>query len=181
MSARSIRWRLGASLSLLTMVLGTTVAVATSVSESAASQARGSVPACTGGQIVNWLNTAPDGYAGGVEYQLQFTNVSSKECSLSGFATVTGVKLSGTRIGVPAVKNGSAAGVVDLKPGATAQAGFEIEDTGNWSKSTCKPVTADGVRVVAAGVMTSDIIPFPFSICSTTTASSMFIDPTRAE
>jgi hypothetical protein len=124
------------------------------------------VPACASGQLVNWLNTAGNGYAGGVDYVLQFTNISTHVCFLYGFPGVSAVNLTGHRIGDPATRNGSVSHSVDVAPGATARAQLQVVETGNFPRSTCKPVTAAGLRVYAAGLKSSDVIPFPFSVCS---------------
>jgi hypothetical protein len=132
-------------------------------SRSAAPQ---TVQACVSGQLVNWLNTSGNGYAGGVDYELQFTNISPRECSLYGFPGVSAVNLAGHRIGNPATRGGAAGRTVAVAPGATARVQLQVVDTGNFPRSTCRPVTAAGLRVYAAGLRTSDVIPFPVSVCS---------------
>lgn len=134
-----------------------------------------SVGACANGQLVNWLNTAPNGAAGTVYYQLQFTNVSAHECSLYGYPGVSAVDAAGHRIGDAARRNGPRTPAVDVKPGGTVRASLGIVDTGNFPASSCRPVTADGLRVYAPNQTSSDVIPFPFSTCSRATDDSLTI------
>jgi hypothetical protein len=125
--------------------------------------------------VVNWLNTTGNGFTGGIGYQLQFTNISSHACSLQGFPSVTAVTLGDHPIGAPATHNGSAGAIIDVAAGGKAQASWLVADTGNFSASTCKPVMAAGIRVSAPGTRSSDVIPFPFSVCSSSSLSSMSV------
>ena len=124
------------------------------------------VPACANGTIDSWLNTAANGAAGTIYYELQFTNLSSHECSLHGFPGVSAVNRAGHQIGAPARRSGSSGNAVDLAAGARAKATFGVVETGNFSASACKPVTAFGLRVYAPNQTASDVIPWPFSVCS---------------
>jgi hypothetical protein len=137
-----------------------------------------SVHACTNGQVVSWLNTASDGYAGGIGYELQFTNVSTHECSLFGFPGVSAVDVAGHQIGAAATQDGGVRHTIDVQPGATARATLLVVETGNFPVSACRPVTADGLRVYAPNQTYSDVIPFPFSVCSRSATVSLLIQAT---
>jgi hypothetical protein len=141
--------------------------VGVGIADGAAVSAPGhAVPACANGQVVSWLNTTGNGYAGGVGWELQFTNVSTHECSLSGFPGVSAVNFSGHQIGGAATRDGGASHTIDVRAGATARATFLAVETGNYPASLCRPVTADGLRVYAPNQTHSDVIPFPISVCS---------------
>ena len=126
---------------------------------------------CTNGVLVNWLNTSGNGYAGGIGYELQFTNISAHACTLHGFPGVSAVNLVGHRVGVPASRSGSTHPIVTVPAGHTVRAAMTITNTGNFPSTTCKPVTAAGLRVYAPNQTSSDVIPFPFSVCSSRTVS----------
>jgi len=53
-----------------------------------------------------------------------------------------------------------------------------ITATGNFPLPTCRPVTADGLRVYAPGQTASDVIPFPFSVCSSHHTGSLAVQTT---
>ena len=127
---------------------------------------RASVPSCRNGQLVNWLDTASNGAAGTTYYWLQFTNVSSHRCELYGYPGVSAVNRSGRQIGAAAERNASSVRTVMLAAGETARASLGIVVTANFPPSTCRSVTADGLRVYAPNLTASDVIPFPFPTCS---------------
>lgn len=136
-------------------------------------------PACTNGQLVNWLNTSGNGYAGGVEYQLQFTNISTHACSLFGFPGVSAVNLAGHQLGAAARRSGNATTRATIAAGGHATAALQIVDTGNFSPSACRAVTAAGLRVYAPNLTSSEVIPFPFSVCSRASTVSLGIQAVR--
>ena len=53
-----------------------------------------------------------------------------------------------------------------LANGKTATAVLGIVDTGVFSRSACRPVTAAGLRVFPPNQTRSKVVPFPFSTCS---------------
>jgi hypothetical protein len=64
---------------------------------------------------------------------------------------------------------------VVVQPGATARATLLVVETGNYPTSSCKPVTADALRVYAPNQTYSDVIPFPFSVCSRSATVSILV------
>jgi hypothetical protein len=134
-------------------------------------------PACASSQLVNWLNTTSNGTAGTIFYELQFTNLGNT-CTLRGYPGVSAVSLSGHQLGKPASRvTGIQLKTLTLKRGATVKAAVGIVDTGAFSSSQCKPVTAAGLRVIAPNTTGSTVIPFPFSACSASGARSLTIRP----
>ena len=134
-------------------------------------------PQCRASQLVNWLDTDANGTAGTIFYELQFTNLGTT-CTLHGYPGVSAVSLSGKQIGSPAKRvTGIKAKTVTVKQGATVKAALGIEDTGAFSPSQCKPVTAAGLRVFAPNGTSAQVIPFPFSVCSASSSSSLTIRP----
>jgi hypothetical protein len=133
-----------------------------------------SVHACANGQVLSWLSTGANGFAGGMSYQLQFTNVSAQSCSLSGFPGVSATNFTHHQVGGAASKDGTGRTVV-LHAGSTTRALFVVEDTGVYTKSACRPVTATDVRVYAPNQTYADVIPFPLSVCSNAAVVSIRI------
>jgi hypothetical protein len=155
---------------------------AAALSVPAAASARGTAhaaatPACLSSQLVNWLDTNANGTLGTIFYELQFTNLGGT-CTLHGYPGVSAVSLSGRRIGSPARRvTGIKRKTIAIKRGATVKAALGIEDTGAFSTSQCKAVTAAGLRVFAPNTTGSTVIPFPFSTCSASGSSSLTIRP----
>lgn len=136
-------------------------------------------PACPSGSIVNWLNTSGSGAAGSIYYQIEFTNVSTSACSLFGYPGVSAVNASGGQIGAAAGHITGTVNHVNLAPGASARASWQVTETGDFSPNACHPHTAHGLRVYAPGFTSSDIIPFPYSTCSTSLVS-LHVAPVRS-
>ena len=85
--------------------------------------------------------------AGGHHYTLEFTNVSSRACSLYGYPEVTAY--AGAQIGSAAVDDTSVRPQpVMLEPGATAHSVLRVTGTGRFQPTACAQVTAPELRVM---------------------------------
>lgn len=136
---------------------------------SAGSSARpdaAATPACQTPGLVIWLDTNGNGTAGTTFFKLHFTNLSGRACTLNGFPFLFAVNLAGHQVGRRAAFRNPAPHVVTLGRGKTATAVLGIIDTGVFSKSACRPVTAAGLRVFPPNQTRSKLVPFPFSACS---------------
>jgi Domain of unknown function (DUF4232) len=124
-------------------------------------------PRCATSGLVLWLNTAGNGAAGSVYYNLYFTNLSGRPCTLKGYPRVSAVDLGGHRIGATASREtDKQPALVTLGRGVTATAVLRIVQAGNFPAAGCVAVTAAGLRVFPPGQSTSKVIPFPFQACS---------------
>jgi Protein of unknown function (DUF4232) len=124
-------------------------------------------PRCATSGLVLWLNTAGNGAAGSVYYNLYFTNLSGRSCTLKGYPRVSAVNLGGHRIGATASREtDKRPALVTLGRGVTATAVLRIVQAGNFPAAGCVAVTAAGLRVFPPGQTTSKLIPFPFQACS---------------
>jgi hypothetical protein len=134
---------------------------------STASAAQAATPRCTTAGLEVWLGLGGGGaQAGSTVYPMEFTNVSNRTCQLFGFPGVS-AEAGGHQAGRPAARDHTvAAQTVTLHPGATAHVRLQITDVGVFAPSTCKPVTADGLRVFAPGATRAATIPFRFRACS---------------
>jgi len=123
-------------------------------------------PLCQTPGLVIWLDTTGNGTAGTTFYKLHFTNLSGHACTLNGFPFLFAVNLTGHQVGPRAVFRKPTPHLVRLANGNTATAVLGIVDTGVFSRSACRPVTAAGLRVFPPNQTRSKLVPFPFSTCS---------------
>ena len=90
------------------------------------------------------------GYAGGVDQVIDFTNTSGSTCTLYGYPGVSLV--SGppyTQIGLAATRATASAPVkqITLAPGATANALLQIVDALNFPTASCGPTKAAALKI----------------------------------
>ena len=105
-------------------------------------------PLCQTPGLVIWLDTTANGTAGTTFYKLHFTNLSGHACTLNGFPFLFAVNLTGHQVGPRAVfRRPPTPHLVTLPNGKTATAVLGIVETGVFSRSACRPVTAAGLRV----------------------------------
>jgi len=154
---------------------------AAAVLGSGASPAQGlavkaSTPACRTPGLVIWLDTQPNGTAGTDFYTLHFTNLSGRTCTLRGYPGVSAVSLTGRQVGQSAKRDSTIrVRTITIRNGASASATLGLVDTANFPSSLCGAVTAAGLKVYPPGQTTAKTIPFPFSACSRSAASSLKI------
>ena len=105
-------------------------------------------PACPTSSLQVKLGAA-NGYAGGTEQPIDFTNTGSTSCTLYGYPGVSLV--SGppyTQIGLAARRSTTTpVKLITLAPGATANAMLQIVDALNYPPSSCSPTKATYLRV----------------------------------
>ena len=137
------------------------------ITASGAVAARASTTACRTSGLVVWLDTQSNGTAGTIFYTVHFTNLSGSTCSLRGYPGVSAVSLTGRQLGSSASRDtATPVRTITLRDGTTASADLGIVETGNFSTSTCQPVTAAGLRVFPPAQGAGKTIPFPFPACS---------------
>lgn len=79
--------------------------------------------------------------AGNIYYPIDFTNTTSRACTLDGFPGVSLLRGDGTVIGRPAVRRGAGAATVRLAPGQTVEADLHtlnegVKSGGCWRAPT---------------------------------------------
>jgi hypothetical protein len=123
-------------------------------------------PSCSTSGLVIWLEEPPGGgTAGSIYYELEFTNLSARTCTLIGYPGVSAVDLRGGRLGASASREATnKPRLVSLVSGASAGAVLRIVDAG--ALPSCMPVLAAGFRVYPPGQTSSKVVPFPFQACS---------------
>jgi hypothetical protein len=157
----------------------TTLLSVPALSGSSAAAGAATTSRCTTGNLVVWLNTTGNGAAGSSYYNLEFTNLSTHACTISGYPGVSALGIAGQQLGNAAGHNaahpstvitlasGSAhSGLGGFQTGNTATVVLQITDAGNYPASTCAPVAAAGLRVYPPDQTASKIVPFPFVACS---------------
>lgn len=115
---------------------------------------------CTAGDLTVWLGTPGNGAAGSTSYDLEFSNTSTGTCTLLGYPGVSATR-NGKQVGSAAKRVPShPSTLVTLRPGGTGHVLLQLTDVGNYPAATCKPVTADSLRVYAPGAFTAINMPF---------------------
>jgi hypothetical protein len=134
---------------------GAALAAATALGTllSPASVATVTASRCATSGLVIWLNTTGNGTAGSTFYNLYFTNLSRRACSLKGYRAASS-------------ETSQRPSAVTVRPGVTATAVLRIVDAANFSASACHEVTAAGLRVYPPRETRSKVVPFPFKTCS---------------
>ena len=112
----------------------------------------------------------------GTAYTLEFTNVSSRACSLYGYPEVSAY--AGVQIGRPAVDDTSVrAQPVLLEPGATAHSVLRITGTGRFQPAECAQVTAPELRVMLPDQARPAFVPIHLAACSRKGPAFMSVQP----
>jgi Protein of unknown function (DUF4232) len=109
-----------------------------------------------------------DGYAGGVDEAINFTNTSAAPCTLFGYPGVSLVSgPSRKQIGL-AAKRSTTVPVkqVTLAPGATAHAVLQIVDALNYPTATCQPAKATALRAYPPNQTVPAYLPTTATTCA---------------
>jgi len=134
-------------------------------------------PQCTAGSTYVWLALAPNGAAGTICYPVEFTNLGSTKCTLSGFPGVAAIRKSGTQLGPAARRIKITVHTITLKPHQTAYALLGISDPGNFTG--CHHATAFGLQVYPPNQTVKQMVSsFTYSLC--TNKPYLHVYPVRA-
>jgi hypothetical protein len=158
------------------------LAAVTFPSASSAAPGPTATKACPASSLVVWAGPEPGGSAAGsAYYRIEFTNLSTATCTLSGFPKVNAVDLKGRRIGAfAAAEAGKKAAKVTLAPGQVASAQLRIVDALNYPADKCKATTAAGLRVAIPGGSGNKIAPLAFETCVRATTKTLSVAPVQA-
>jgi hypothetical protein len=120
-----------------------------------------------------------EGYAGGVDVAINFTNTTSAACTLYGYPGVSLVSSAHAQIGLAAKRTTTApVEVVTLAPGATGHAQLQIADALNFPTSTCGPAQATDLRVYPPGQTAAVFLPDRSQGCAKP-AQVLFVGPVQ--
>jgi Protein of unknown function (DUF4232) len=147
-----------------------------------AAPAAAATKACPASGLVIWAGPEPGGgTAGSFYYKIEFTNLSTATCTVSGYPKVNAVDLKGARIGAFATREpGKTAKPVTLAPGQSASATLRIVDALNFPADKCKATTAAGLRVGVPGGSGNKIAPLAFETCVRSTSRTLSVAPVAA-
>jgi hypothetical protein len=170
MKARLLLAPLAAAALLLAAALAST---------SAAAPVPAAAKPCAASTTVVWAGEEPGGgAAGSVFYRIDFTNLSTATCTLSGFAKVNAVNLKGGRIGAFATHEpGKKAKTVTLAPGQSASATLRIVDALNFPADKCKATMAAGLRIALPGGRGNKVAPLAFETCVYAASKTLAVAP----
>lgn len=167
-------------------VLSSVLAIAPSFVASAPhAAASASVPSCKTSALVVWLDTKSTGVPGGWYYNLEFTNLSARSCTLDGYPRVSAINLSGHQLGSAASRTpahapsvvtlSSATTTAPIATSDTATVVLKITDVSAYGPSACGYASAAGLRVYPPNQTTSTAVPYPFTGCSHTAPTVLIV------
>jgi hypothetical protein len=145
----------------------------------------GGLAACRTAALRITINvTEGNAGAGSAYYPLNFTNTSGTACEMYGFPGVSFAAAptsSGEQIGAAAQRSaGFSAVAVRLAAGQTAHAWLRVANAGNYPTATCKPVTANYLRVYPPSETVAGYVSHTFNACESTSAALLSVLPIRA-
>jgi Protein of unknown function (DUF4232) len=152
---------------LAVAVAGASIVATSAASGATTGTAAVTYPSCPTSHLRVWRSAPGDGAAGSFYYELQFSNVSAKPCTLRGYPGVSAVDSSGHQLGSAASHDPMfAPTTIVVRPGRTAHAVLRITDVNVFPPATCKPVRAAGLRVFPPNTSRSAFVPLAFHACS---------------
>jgi hypothetical protein len=106
------------------------------------------VAACTAADLKVSTGNGGGGAAGSYYSFIDFTNTSATSCTLYGYPGVSLTAASGAQIGAAATRSTTtAAKLVTLAPGATANAELRMTDPTVYSTGQCQPATSAYLKI----------------------------------
>jgi len=165
------RRRLAVAATIACVAIGVP-AVALASSAGARSEA---AAACNQSDTYVWFALAPNGAAGTIYYPVEFTNVGSKPCTLTGFPGVSAVNSADHQVGKPARELKTTVHTITVKPDQTVNALLGIVETGAACPASGQSVTADGLKVYPPNEKGAQfVLDFSFSVCAKTVSLDVY-------
>ncbi|MGH3157276.1 MAG: DUF4232 domain-containing protein [Streptosporangiaceae bacterium] len=149
------------------------VSGSTGTTASGSGQDSGAPAACATSSLR--VATAPGsgGAAGSFYFDLTFTNIGSKACTLYGYPGVSFTAASHTQLGQPAERDqGQASQLVTLSPGSVASNQVRIPDVTVYSQSACRPTTAALIKVFPPNQTAAVYVATSAKVCTTSQGRS---------
>jgi hypothetical protein len=146
----------------------------------APSAPQAAAPGCTASQLVTWIGLPGTGTSGTEYFQLEFSNVSGRACSLTGYPGVSATR-NGTQLGRPAFRSPTRPiNRITLPSGATAHAVVGILQLAVFMPSECQQVTATALRVLAPNDFRAHSVPLSFPACQLAGPQFLIVSPVTA-
>jgi hypothetical protein len=150
----------GVSLSAVA-VLATTAALATSAASAAPSHA--AIGACHSPSMEVWTGEPGDGFAGGVAWEVEISNIGHHACTLFGYPGVSELNGNGHQVGLPASHSGPKF-LVTIPVAGTAHFLLTVHDPAIACPAST-PVHGVELRVFAPGQFNAERTPFSLALC----------------
>jgi hypothetical protein len=123
------------------------------------------VPKCSAANTDVWLALSPNGAAGTIYYPVEFTNLGSTACTLTGYPGVAAIGSTFHQLGLPASRVGVTVHTITLNAHQTAFARLGIVEKGVIAG--CTNATAFGLQVYPPNQTAKKIVTnFTFSACT---------------
>jgi hypothetical protein len=126
--------------------------------------------------------SSPNGAAGSVYQNIDFTNVGSTTCSLYGYPGVAlGTGMPFEQIGAAASRSTAASpAVVTLSPGQTANALLRVTQALNYPTATCAPTKAMYLQIYPPSQTTAIYLAYAATGCMSTSVNLLTIGVVQA-
>lgn len=133
---------------------------------------------CAHGQLAVWIDTHGNGALGHIYYDVHFSNISTRACTLRGYPGVSAVNAAGRQLGQPASRSTlhaanrvvlSGVPVVRGGPtgvGGTATAILRVDNADNFPAARCGRATSVGLRVYPPNQKRARFVGLPFVACA---------------
>jgi hypothetical protein len=142
---------------------------ATAAASSTSSAGASGAPACASMDLGAHVGLA-QGTAGSIYQVIYFTNLSNTACSLYGYP---GVSLAS---GAAASRStATAAAVVTLAAGQSANATLRIVEAGNYPTATCKPTATTFLQIFPPGQTTPIYLAYKSTGCASSSVNLLSI------
>lgn len=154
-------------------ILATTAALVTTAA--AAAPASPAIGPCHSAHMEVWTGSPGDGFAGGVGWQIEISNIGHHACTLFGYPGVSLLGSGEHQVGLPASHSGPKA-TVTIPAGGTAHVVLIVHDAG----IVCPGHEVHGslLRVFAPGQFHAELTPFEVNVCPHTV--TMHVDAVHA-
>jgi hypothetical protein len=141
-------------------ILATTATLATTAASAAPTTP--AIHRCTSGNTRVWLGSPGDGFAGGIAWQIEISNIGHHACTLFGYPGVSVVNGSGHQVGLPAAHAGHVT-TVTIQPGGTSHVVLIVHDAGIVCPG--HEVHGSSLRVFAPNQFNSELTPLSVAVC----------------
>jgi hypothetical protein len=123
-----------------------------------------------------------EGAAGSVYQNIDFTNVGSASCTLYGYPGVSlGTGMPFAQVGAAATRSTTtAATVVTLAPGQTANALLRVVEALNYPQATCSPTSTTYLQIYPPGQTTAIYLAFKSTGCASNSVNLLSIGVVQA-
>jgi len=129
-----------------------------------ASSSAPATPRCSQSDTYVWFGLSPNGAAGTIYYPVEFTNVGSAACTLTGYPGVSAIGKTLHQLGHAATRVPATEHTVTVKPKQTVHAVLGIVQPGFISG--CHSANADGLKVYPPNEKGKQLVlDFTFSVC----------------